>query len=88
MGVKHSAVITADGDLYTFGNGNWGILGHGNESNKSYQEPTLVEWFKKHNIKLKDIVLGEYHSLALDTEGNVYSWGYGGKKGLFNWMYS
>jgi|ERR1712086_1166331 len=24
--------------------------------------------------------------MALDEDGNVYTWGYGGKKGMFNWM--
>lgn len=32
--------------------------------------------------------LGEYHSLALTQDGDIYTWGYGGRKGMFNWMYS
>ena len=32
--------------------------------------------------------LGEYHSVALTEDGEVYTWGYGGKIGYFNWMYS
>lgn len=31
IGMRHSAVISEDGGLYTFGMGNWGVLGHGNE---------------------------------------------------------
>jgi alpha-tubulin suppressor-like RCC1 family protein len=32
-GLKHSAVVSKGGDLYTFGFGNWGVLGHGLEEN-------------------------------------------------------
>ena len=31
IGNRHSGVITTEGHLYTFGAGNWGVLGHGNE---------------------------------------------------------
>jgi len=31
VGLRHSAAISEDGDLYTFGQGNWGVLGHGTE---------------------------------------------------------
>ena len=33
IGQRHSAALSNDGQLYTFGNGNWGVLGHGSESN-------------------------------------------------------
>jgi alpha-tubulin suppressor-like RCC1 family protein len=32
--------------------------------------------------------LGEYHTTALTDSGDVFTWGYGGKEGYFNWMYS
>jgi len=50
MGVKHSAVITKEGDLYTFGSGLWGKLGHGDEKSVNHQSPKLVQWFKDHKI--------------------------------------
>lgn len=86
LGLRHSAVISEDGQLYTFGQGNWGVLGHGNEKNVKFTTPKLVEGLANH--KVVDVVMGEYHTMALTDDGEVYTWGYGGKKGFFNWMYT
>ena len=53
-----------------------------------FDNPKLVDYFKKHNLKVKDVSLAEYHTMALTEDGSVYTWGYGGKKGFFNWMYT
>jgi len=74
--------------LYTFGAGNWGVLGHGNEKDIRHDQPKLVEYFKEKGIKIKDVSMGDYHTIALDEEGDVYTWGYAGKKGAFNWLYT
>ena len=86
VGLRHSAVISEEGQLYTFGQGNWGVLGHGNEDSIHFTKPKLVQGFK--DQKVKDVAMGEYHTLALTEDGNVWTWGYGGKKGFFNWMYT
>ncbi len=78
----------ADGKLYLFGSGNWGVLGQGNEKDARFDHPQLVDYFTKRQIKVVDVALGEYHSVALAEDGSVYTWGYGGKTGMFNWMYT
>ena len=88
IGMKHSAVISREGELYMFGSGNWGVLGQGNENNVHHNSPVLVSKFQKLGLKVVDVALGEYHSMALTDDGGVWTWGYAGKKGFFNWMYS
>jgi len=88
VGLRHSAAISKEGDLYTFGNGNWGVLGHGDESETRFDKPKKVEHFEKAHLKVKDVAVGEYHTMALTEDGSVWTWGYGGKSGFFNWMYT
>ena len=87
-GQRHTAVLSEEGELFTFGNGNWGSLGHGDESNVKYTRPKQVEFFAKNNLKVKDVIAGEYHTCAITDDGSVYTWGYGGKKTTFSWMFN
>jgi len=87
MGPRHSGVITENGELYTFGTGNWGVLGHGDETSVKIQEPKLVEYFKNKNIKIKKVCMGDFHTLALTEQGDVYTWGFGGKPGFLNLLF-
>jgi len=50
MGPNHSALITTNGEMYTWGNGGTGALGHNDD--KSYDEPKLIEFFKKNSLKV------------------------------------
>eukprot|EP00569_Conticribra_weissflogii_P016347 CAMPEP_0171399114 /NCGR_PEP_ID=MMETSP0880-20121228/6388_1 /TAXON_ID=67004 /ORGANISM="Thalassiosira weissflogii, Strain CCMP1336" /LENGTH=839 /DNA_ID=CAMNT_0011913219 /DNA_START=41 /DNA_END=2560 /DNA_ORIENTATION=- len=69
----HSAVITHDGKMYTFGGGEHGQLGHGDKVNKV--KPTLVQALD--GVVLQQITCGWSHSVALTAEGEVYTWGNG-----------
>ena len=38
--------------------------------------PKAIPYFLNNNIKISDIDAGNYHNLAVDINGNVYSWGW------------
>lgn len=78
-GPRHSGVITEDGNLYTFGDGYRGVLGIGHDLSIPYRRPRLVKYFAENKIKIKKIFLGDCHSMALSEDGDLYTWGYGGK---------
>jgi alpha-tubulin suppressor-like RCC1 family protein len=79
-------VITDDGSLYTFGAGTWGVLGHGDEQKIDYSTPKRVEYFVNKGKKIQEAKAGKYHTVALTEDGEVYTFGYGGKVGYFSWL--
>ena len=85
FGIRHSAVLSHEGQLYTFGNGNYGVLGHGSEQNINFKEPRRVPFFEEAALPVEQVALGEYHSMALTRDGRVFTWGFGGSTGL--WAY-
>eukprot|EP00941_MAST-03F_sp_MAST-3F-sp1_P001298 g1298.t1 len=75
-GSSHSAAILEDGSLWTWGKNDYNQLGHGPNSEKSMPIPTKVEALS--GVPIKSISCGFYHTAAVDNEGRVWTWGYGG----------
>jgi alpha-tubulin suppressor-like RCC1 family protein len=88
VGPKHTGVVTESGELYTFGSGSWGVLGHGDEKSTASTSPKLVEYFTKNNIKVSKVCVGDFHTMVLTDDKQVYTWGFAGKKGLLGLYYS
>ena len=66
--------ITADGAVWSWGNGWRGMLGHGDEQGQLL--PKKIEAFAGQRVVA--ISAGKHHSLALTADGAVWSWGFGG----------
>lgn len=62
------------GDVFTWGGGSFGQLGHGDRVSLSL--PSAVECLRSKRIT--HVSLGTTHSAALSSSGQVYTWGYGG----------
>nr|CAD7453257.1 unnamed protein product [Timema tahoe] len=72
-GGKHCLALTAEGEVYSWGEGDDGKLGHGSRS--SCERPRLVEMLKGKEIV--DIACGGAHSAAITAKREVYTWGKG-----------
>ncbi|KAG0539071.1 hypothetical protein BDA96_03G291000 [Sorghum bicolor] len=87
-GSWHSALITSTGRLYTFGDGTFGALGHGNRESSAY--PKEVEALN--GFRTIKVACGVWHSAAIveatvQTGMNMvskklYTWGDGDKNRL------
>jgi len=81
MGYHHSAAVTANGDLYTWGHNRYGQLGLGDSGNTtSRYTPTKVPGISN----VVAVSLGFYHSSATTSDGLLYTWGLNGVLQLGN----
>ena len=79
-GASHTLATDSSGDVYSWGVGNYGNLGHGDTAN--IDRPKLIDLLKGKMIKMTGA--GSKHSLALSSKGDVYSFGHGDNGRLGN----
>jgi alpha-tubulin suppressor-like RCC1 family protein len=72
-GAYHTAVWTDDGELFTFGSGHRGQLGHGGEQREFL--PRLVEALV--GKKVIGAAAGETQTAVWTEEGEVFTFGFG-----------
>ncbi|XP_066219756.1 serine/threonine-protein kinase Nek8 isoform X2 [Saccopteryx leptura] len=75
LGTAHSAAVTASGDCYTFGSNQHGQLG--TNARRVSRVPCQVQGLQ--GIKIAMVACGDAFTVAIGTEGEVYSWGKGAR---------
>ncbi|MCQ2816405.1 MAG: hypothetical protein MJ252_03975 [archaeon] len=83
-GMFMSLALTEKGRVYSWGLGNKGRLGHGNEN--STETPKKIQYFIQENITIEQISAGDLHCAAISQNKELYTWGNGtfGKLGHCN----
>ncbi|CAI9763960.1 unnamed protein product [Fraxinus pennsylvanica] len=72
-GVRHAALVTRQGEVFSWGEESGGRLGHG--VGKDVTQPRLVESLSFCSIDF--VACGEFHSCAVTMAGELYTWGDG-----------
>jgi Ca2+-binding RTX toxin-like protein len=72
-GMLHGAFLTADGEVYVWGDNNLGKLGQGDTSN--YEVLTPVKVTGLDGVKIEQIYMANGASYAISDEGVLYAWG-------------
>ncbi|XP_076589366.1 RCC1 domain-containing protein 1 isoform X1 [Chaetodon auriga] len=68
-GSRHTAAVTTTGDLYTWGWGDYGQLGH--QTFISSDEPQHVEFFREQQMRVIDVVCGAWNTFAAVVKEEV-----------------
>ena len=74
-GELHSAVVSSDGDVYTWGDGFCGQLGHGDR--RPQLLPQQVSAGGLEDEAVANVTCGARHTIVVTEEGEVFTWGLG-----------
>ncbi|MEZ4907977.1 MAG: hypothetical protein R2771_10160 [Saprospiraceae bacterium] len=70
----HTVALKNDGTVWSWGHNYYGELGSGDREHSSFPVQVVKENGEK-LTNIKAITCVGYHTLALDNDGNVFSWG-------------
>ncbi|XP_050370307.1 uncharacterized protein LOC126788363 isoform X2 [Argentina anserina] len=71
---KHTAVVSDNGEVFTWGGNREGQLGYGTSNSASNYTPRVVEYLK--GKVFTGVAAAKYHTLVLGIDGEVYTWGH------------
>ncbi|XP_050224431.1 PH, RCC1 and FYVE domains-containing protein 1 isoform X2 [Mercurialis annua] len=71
-GNKHAVAVTKQGQIFSWGEGSGGKLGHGMEDDVS--QPKVIDSLSESTIVLA--ACGEFHTCAVTLSGDLYTWGH------------
>ena len=76
LGTSHSAALTSNGRLFTWGYNQYGKLGDGTTTNRSTPTEITNRFSLATEDKIIQVSLGGNHSAALTSNGRLFTWGY------------
>ena len=77
-GGRNTIILTTDGQVLMCGSNIFNLLATESkfQNNELYQKNfKSLKFFEENNIIVKDIAVAEFHSLALNDNGEVFGWG-------------
>jgi len=77
-GQTHTLAVTKKGEVWSFGRGREGVLGH--HDGKDRMIPTRIHPKHFEHVDIVSVACGARHSAAVTAEGTLFMWG--GAKGL------
>ena len=75
-GGSHSMALDRDGNIWTWGNSEDGQLGRTPTGNNPSDKPGRAKPFKYVNMTFIAVSAGADHGMAIDRDGNIWTWGY------------
>jgi E3 ubiquitin-protein ligase HERC2 len=77
-GSFNAYAIGEAGELFSWGDGEFGLLGHGDQADQ--RSPKRVEALR--GVRVSSVAVAEVHAVALAEDGQVYAWGLSLQRGL------